>query len=141
MTVYLDEQLMVDSVHPLTVEFLDTNYDPITDYELHNKALLESALALPKQTFGDKDLYPTLEDKTATLFYSLVKNHAFLNGNKRIAVMALLVFLALNHKWIRANVWELVDKTLEVANSKSGDRDEILVGLKKFLKSAIVDLG
>ena len=58
--------------------------------------LVESALAQPRMTFGGSDLNPTLADKAAALGFSLVKNHAFIDGNKRIGHAAMETFLVLN---------------------------------------------
>ncbi len=57
---------------------------------------LESALAQPQMAFGGKELYPTLEEKAAALAFSLIKNHAFVDGNKRIGHYALETFLMMN---------------------------------------------
>ena len=58
--------------------------------------MLESAINTPFQTFNYQDMYPTIQQKAARLCYGLVKNHPFIDGNKRIGVHAMLVFLALN---------------------------------------------
>lgn len=57
---------------------------------------LESALALPRQTFNKIDLYPTVIEKAAILGFSLIQNHPFLDGNKRLGHAAMEVFLLLN---------------------------------------------
>jgi death-on-curing protein len=61
-----------------------------------NLGALESAIAQPQLTFGGEELYPTLEDKAASLGFSLGLNHAFNDGNKRVAHAAIEVFLRLN---------------------------------------------
>lgn len=58
--------------------------------------MLDSALHNPQQTFGGRELYPTFAKKAAILYYGLIKNHPFKNGNKRAATAALLVFLYIN---------------------------------------------
>lgn len=58
--------------------------------------LLESALEQPFATFAGQELYPTLADKAARLGFSLICNHPFVDGNKRIGVFAMLVFLTVN---------------------------------------------
>jgi death-on-curing protein len=63
---------------------------------VRDQGLLESALALPFATFGGDELYPTLGEKTAAMGYSLLKNHGFIDGNKRIAVAAMDVLLLTN---------------------------------------------
>jgi death-on-curing protein len=58
--------------------------------------LADSALARPQASFGGTDFYPELSEKAASLLHSVAKNHAFLDGNKRVAVVATLQFLKLN---------------------------------------------
>lgn len=60
---------------------------------LRDEGLLESALVSPFQTFGGEELCPNAEQKAARLCYSLIKNHPFADGNKRIGILAMLVFL------------------------------------------------
>ena len=64
--------------------------------EIRDEGLLESALNAPFQTFAGIELYPTIIDKAAQLGYSLIKNHEFVDGNKRIGTHVMLVFLMLN---------------------------------------------
>src|SRR5688572_18346037 len=123
MTHYLNMQLMETMCHRLAVQVFDTTNDPISSFEEHAHALLESALNNPKATFGNKELYPTLVDKAAILYYSLNKNHAFRNGNKRISLCSLLVFLAINDKWLDAGITEMVDMTLKIAKSQGQEKD------------------
>lgn len=63
---------------------------------LRDRHLLESAVERPRQSAFGEDAYPTLATKAAALLESLAKNHAFLDGNKRIAVLASFVFLEIN---------------------------------------------
>lgn len=63
---------------------------------IRDEGLLESAVNAPFQTFDDVPLYRTIEAKAARLGYSLISNHAFIDGNKRTGMMAMLLFLELN---------------------------------------------
>ena len=63
---------------------------------LRDEGMLDSALNAPFQTFGGEDVYPSLQQKAARLCFGLVKNHPFVDGNKRIGAHVMLVFLALN---------------------------------------------
>lgn len=63
---------------------------------LRDEALLESALENIYATFDGKELYPTKEEKGARLGYNLISNHAFVDGNKRIGIHIMLVFLEVN---------------------------------------------
>lgn len=63
---------------------------------LRDEGLLESALEAAFSTFGGVELYPTKEEKGARLGYNLISNHAFVDGNKRIGMYAMLTFLEVN---------------------------------------------
>ena len=64
--------------------------------------LLESAVLRSQQTVFGQDAYPDINSKAAALLHSLVRNHPFIDGNKRTAVVALLVFYGLNGLWLDA---------------------------------------
>ena len=66
------------------------------DPGIRDRALLESALYAPFHTFGGVELYETIEEKAARLCHSLISNHAFVDGNKRISVLLMLTFLEVN---------------------------------------------
>ena len=83
---------------------------------LRNEGMLDSALAAPLQSFGGTDLYPTIEQKAARLGYGLVKNHSFIDGNKRIGTVTMLTFLSLNGIELKHTQEELSDIILEVAS-------------------------
>lgn len=63
---------------------------------LRDLGLLESAVARPQASFGGEDLYPTIFDKAAALMHSLLKNHPFVDGNKRTALASTGIFLKVN---------------------------------------------
>ncbi len=96
---YLDMELMQNMCHRLALKVFDTEDDPIACFEDHSN-LLESAINQPRQTFEETELYPTLIDKAAILFYGINKNHPFRNGNKRISAASLIVFLYINEMQI-----------------------------------------
>lgn len=85
---------------------------------VRDNGLLESALQAPFQTFSGADLYPSLFQKAARLGFSLVSNHPFVDGNKRIGVHTMLVFLALNGVEIECTQKELADVGLSLADGK-----------------------
>jgi death-on-curing protein len=82
---------------------------------LGDQGLLESAVAQPEMTFDGQELYPTLADKAAALGYSLVKNHPFVDGNKRVGHAAMETFLVLNGHEIAADVEEQEQVILGIA--------------------------
>ena len=63
---------------------------------VRDEGLLESALEAAFSGFGDKEFYPTKEEKGARLGYNLISNHAFVDGNKRIGMYVMLTFLEVN---------------------------------------------
>lgn len=77
--------------------------------------VLNGILALPKQSAGRKPAYPTIYDKAAVLFRSLIQDHPFVDGNKRMAVAATLLFLFLNRRVVGATDGELVNLALRTA--------------------------
>ncbi|MBQ8629794.1 MAG: type II toxin-antitoxin system death-on-curing family toxin [Prevotella sp.] len=83
---------------------------------VRDMGLLESALDAPFQTFGGKDLYPALIQKAARLGHSLISNHPFVDGNKRIGIHTMLVFLAINGVEIECTQKELIDVGLSLAD-------------------------
>ena len=83
---------------------------------LRDEALLESALENAFAGFGDKEFYPSKEEKGARLGYSLVSNHAFVDGNKRIGMYIMLTFLEVNGIHIDCTNDELVEIGLAVAD-------------------------
>jgi death-on-curing family protein len=112
--------------------------EPIPEFGTRYPGRLESCLASVFQTFGRKNLYPTLTEKAAVLFYLLIKNHPFINGNKRIAVTSLLVFLSLNNKWLSASNEEMYDIALIVAKSPPKLRRGTYELIKDFVDKNLV---
>jgi len=114
--------------------------EPIPDFSTRFPNALESCLAVPFQRFSGKSLYPTLVSKAAILFYLLIKNHPFQNGNKRIAMTTLFVFLYRNGKWLKADTQELYNFTVWVAQSPRTVKEETVSATQKFLKTHLVKL-
>ena len=86
---------------------------------IHDLNGLDSAVAQPQMTFGGADLYPTIGEKAAALGFSLVMNHAFNDGNKRIGQAAMELFLFLNGFEINAPVDEQERVVMNVAASQT----------------------
>lgn len=83
---------------------------------IRDEGLLDSSLAAPFQTFGGQYLYPTIQQMAAQLGYGIVKNHPFLDGNKRTGAHVMLVFLAVNGIELGYTQQELIDTILMVAS-------------------------
>ena len=87
---------------------------------IRDEGLLDSALEGVFAGFGDKEFYPSKEEKGARLGYTLISNHAFVDGNKRIGVYVMLSFLEMNGIRIRSTDEELVCVGLSVADGTMG---------------------
>ena len=88
------------------------------DPNLRDINLLDSALESAFQTFDGKELYPTKEEKAARIAYSLISNHAFVDGNKRIGMYVLLSFLETNGIKIHPTNEEVVCVGLATASGE-----------------------
>ncbi|HVZ65391.1 MAG TPA: type II toxin-antitoxin system death-on-curing family toxin [Lacunisphaera sp.] len=100
---------------------------------LRDEALLESAVAAPQATFGGESVYASLEEIAAAYLFYLCRNHPFVDGNKRVALGACLVFLRLNGLEPAPDGpdWEAL--VLDVAASRL-DRDQTTKRLKALVK-------
>ena len=114
--------------------------EPIPDFSTRFPNMLESCLATPFQTFSGKSLYPNLISKASILFYLMIKNHPFQNGNKRIAMTTLFVFLHKNKKWLKVDTQELYNFTVWIASSPPRLRKEVVKAIEKFLDAYIIPL-
>ncbi len=123
----------------LAKEMLSFN-EPIPDFSSRFPNILESCLATPFQSFAKKPFYPSLIAKASTLFYLLIKNHPFQNGNKRIVMTTLFVFLHKNKKWIKVDTQELYNFTVWIAASPPKAKEEAVRAIEKFLKAHLVNL-
>ena len=94
-------------------------------FGIRDENLLDSALNGIFQTFDGKELYPTKEEKGAMLGYSLISNHAFVDGNKRVGIYVMLTFLEVNGIRIECTDNELIELGLGVAAGEIS-YDEIL---------------
>lgn len=95
---------------------------------------LESCLESPRQTMFGDDLYPDIESKAGILFFLLVKNHPFMDGNKRTGVLALLEFLERNGYTLETNNDELYKFTIDVATSVV-DKEQVTEWIRQRLRS------
>lgn len=125
--------------YQLAKEFMDWN-EPIPTFGSRFPNILESCLITPFQRFGGKSLYNGLIEKAAILFYLMIKNHPFENGNKRIAMTALLYFLYKNKKWLIVDNRELYNFAKWVAESNAKLKEETISAVRKFIKTYIVNL-
>mgnify|MGYP001558736537 CR=1 FL=1 len=85
---------------------------------LRDEGLLEAAVYRPQATFGGQDLYPDLFSKVAALGHSLIGNHPFVDGNKRVGFEAMRLMLRLNGHDLRTSVEAKFDVVMAIAKGK-----------------------
>ena len=90
---------------------------------IRDEGMLDLALNNPFQSFDGKDLYPSIQAKAARLCFGLVRNHAMLDGNKRLGTHVMLVFLALNGYELYYSQKELSDVILALASGDIGEKE------------------
>lgn len=90
---------------------------------IRDEGLLDSAIEGIYQTFDGKELYPSKEEKGARLGYSLISNHSFLDGNKRIGMFVMLTFLEVNGIRLECTNEDVAEAGLAVAAGKMGYED------------------
>ena len=90
---------------------------------IRDEGMLDLALNNPFQSFGGKELYPSIQAKAARLCFGLVRNHAMLDGNKRLGTHVMLVFLALNGYELPYSQKELSDVILALASGNIGEKE------------------
>lgn len=124
--------------HALARELM-TWSEPIPDFGSRFPNVLESCIAVPFQRFSRRTLYKGLVPKAAILFYLMVKNHPFENGNKRIAVTTLLYFLIKNSRWLNVDNQSLYNFAVWVAESPAVAKEGTTKAIESFLKLHITN--
>ena len=100
---------------------------------LRDLGMLESALGQPRQTFGGEDLYPSITSKAAALGFSLIMNHPFIDGNKRVGHAATEAVLMLNGFELAAEIDDAEAEILAVAAGQR-TRDEFQAWIEKHVR-------
>jgi death on curing protein len=100
------------------------------DYDVRDYGLLEAALARPQATAFGKDAYPTLDTKAAALLHSLARNHALIDGNKRLALAALIAFYGLNGRRLTLTNDAAYELVMNIASGRIDAVDDIAAVLQ-----------
>ncbi len=136
---YLDcDQIL--NIHNQLVEIFAEEDDPISPSGPKDMGLLESATHRPQTSLSSVEKYPTLCGKAAALFHSLVLNHPFHNGNKRTALVSVVVFLDLNKYTVESTDDELFDFVISTAkrytrSGKPGTSDDEVAFVESWFRS------
>ena len=123
MTMFSNDKVLY--LHQLLIE--QTGGSP----EVRDINLMDSALKGAYATYDGQELYPTKQEKAARLGFSLISNHAFVDGNKRIGMYIMLMFLELNGVKVTAADQDVIDAGLSVADG-SMDYEGLLTWVRKF---------
>ena len=99
-------------------------------YAVRDYGLLEAALARPRATAFGKDAYPDLDAKAATLLHSIARNHALVDGNKRLALAAVIAFYGLNGRRLTLTNDEAYHLVISVAAGQLDDAEAIAAVLR-----------
>lgn len=127
------------TAHVFAKNFMEWN-EPIPEFSTRYPHKLESCLRVPFQTFGRRSLYKGLLDKAAILFYLMIKNHPFQNGNKRIAITTLFLFLKKNKKWVTVSNQELYNFAIWIASSPAELKEQSLEAIKAFIRKHWIEI-
>jgi death-on-curing protein len=120
-------------------EILALQADQIARYGgeggVRDLGLLKSAMAMPQATFGGEWLHPTLPEMAAAYLFHIVRNHPFVDGNKRAGLISAIAFLGLNDEELAAEPERLVDLVIAVAEGRA-DKSQVAVFLKANTRRA-----
>src|SRR6516164_7649009 len=105
------------------------------DYGVRDYGLLEAALARPRATAFGKDAYPDIDAKAAALLHSIARNHALIDGNKRLALAAVIAFCGLNGRRLTLTNDAAYDLVISVASGKLDTVEEIAAVLRPATRS------
>ena len=100
---------------------------------IRDENMLDSTLVSAFQTFNGNDLYKTDIDKIASICYSLILNHSFIDGNKRIGIFVMLILLKFNFYEMKYTQKELIELGFEIARGNC-KRDDIKKWIENHLK-------
>ena len=105
-----------------------------SEVPVRDAGLLESALARPQATAYGSEVYPTVEEKAAALLHSLVRNHALIDGNKRLGLGALIVFLGINGKKLTLTNDEAYELVMSVAEGELDDVPSLAARIRESVR-------
>ena len=137
---YLDVK-SVAGIYKVISERMGEEGEPMPSFSLVNQSRLDSLVKIPQSKFFGVEQYRTFEEKAAIIFYTISKGrHIFPNGNKRMSVACLLVFLIINDYTLDVTPEELRNKALDLATSDTKDFQDIKENLSIWIGEKIISL-
>jgi death-on-curing protein len=138
--LYLDKRT-IEVIHTsLSAWAVCIGDEPIPPLAHAKNEDIEFLIHAPQQRFFGRDAYPTIEEKAGIIFYLVNKRQIFLNGNKRMSVMCLLVFLSINGRSLNVAADELTRKALWLANTSSLEFPAIKAELAGWIREHMVEM-
>jgi death-on-curing family protein len=116
--LYLDRE-DIRSIHENLSEWAKQQGEPIPSFSTAKQGDIDALVSAPQHRFFGVEAYPSIEEKAAIIFYTVNKRQIFLNGNKRMSTLCLLVFLGINDMMFTVSDDELTAKALWLANTAS----------------------
>lgn len=133
--MYYFDKKAIEIIHGVVAKQWKKDGEPIPPFSTASEGNLDALIKIPQSSYFGEEQYPTLESKAAIIFYTLNKKHLFSNGNKRMSVMCLSVFLIMNRKALKASPDELTTKALWLAStSYDHNFDEIKTELESWIQ-------
>ena len=137
------KDITIQQVEDLAFNFAQEHLgldEPIPDFSTRFPNKLESCLITPFMKFEGKYLYHSMVGKASIMFYLLIKNHPFQNGNKRIAIAVLLAFLGKNNKWLDTEPIALYNFTTWIAESLPEAKEGTVKAIEDFITKYMTNL-
>ncbi len=135
--------LEIEDVKNICYEIAKAHFtfnEPFPSFESRYPNKLESALEAPRRSFENKLLYPNIWEQAAVLFYEIAKGqHPFVNGNKRMACIVMLTFLAINNRWLRLTWEQLYTIAYKAADSPAKESALQIKVLQSYIKHYLID--
>ena len=137
---YFDRETL-EIIHRILSSRWEMEGEPIPPFLTASEGNLDALVKIPQSRYFGVEQYPTLESKAAIIFYTLNKKHLFLNGNKRMSVACLSIFLILNNYQLTATDQEMTDKAIWLAmTSHDHDFDEIKNNLVLWIRERMAPI-
>lgn len=132
--LYLDRE-DIRSLHEQLSIWAKKQGEPIPPFSAAKQGDIDALVSAPQHWFFGIEAYPTIEEKAAIIFYTINKRQIFLNGNKRMSTLCLLVFLGINDTMLVVSEDELTAKALWLANTASFEFPEVKQDLVEWIRA------
>ncbi len=133
---YLNVELVKVVYNVFFIRFKEFG-EPIPHWDYVNKESIKHLVTIPKTAVFGHNLYPSIEDKAAAIFYHINKGHIFPNGNKRLSIACAVVFLGINEYELTIPQDAMTRKALDVAQSDPSNSEEVRRQLAAWFREGL----